>query len=234
MKRNRRSKWLLLLSAGMLAQGLAGCETLPRGEDSPWFGPDGQEAMAKGSPCYFRGEVDFCRDMGEPDSDGDGVKDRRDQCPGTPRGLKVDEYGCPLDSDGDGVLDDKDQCPNTPTGARVNEVGCWVLENLPFHFDKSTLAPESFPLLDDVVMVLRNNAQVRVEIQGHTDPLGTPEYNEKLSKRRAVTVMRYLIDHGIAANRLMAAGFGLTKPVADNDTEAGRAKNRRVELKPLF
>ncbi|MBF0181164.1 MAG: OmpA family protein [Magnetococcales bacterium] len=187
---------------------LSGC--LPGRADGPDLGPAGLEAMRQGEPCYFRGEVDFCKQPVAPE-------------PPPP----------PKDSDGDGVLDDLDQCPGTPKGAWVNEVGCWVLEDLPFRFDQHILEPASYPLLERVARVLRDNPGVRVEIQGHTDGIGTPEYNEDLSKKRAASVMRHLTGQGIAPERLSAAGFGMRKPVASNEDETGRAKNRRVELKPM-
>ena len=77
------------------------------------------------------------------------------------------------DSDGDGVYDDEDQCPGTPAGARVNSVGCWVLENVLFDFDKAVIKPEAYPLLDEVVVILKKNPDMTVELQGHTDNIGT-------------------------------------------------------------
>ena len=138
-----------------------------------------------------------------------------------------------LDSDGDGVLDPDDQCPGTPKGAKVNQVGCWVLANLLFETDKSIIQPVSYPELAQVVTVFEKNPGLRVEVQGHTDSVGSDAHNLQLSQRRAEAVRAYLVDHGIAANRLMAQGFGETDPVASNNTEAGRALNRRVELKVL-
>ncbi|MBF0438459.1 MAG: OmpA family protein [Magnetococcales bacterium] len=224
---------VLLLSASLVGcastsmqEGVEGSDV----EQSP-HATATMSAMAKGDSCYFRGQIDFCYEVG--DADGDGVKDDKDQCPDTPRGTKVDAKGCPLDSDGDGVIDDQDRCPNTPSGAKVNRVGCWVLENLHFEFNKFVLSPDSYPLLDDVVKVLNKNPSVRVELQGHTDNKGTPEYNDLLSKKRAASVQEYLIAHGIAADRLTSTGFGLTQPLASNEEAEGRAKNRRVELKPL-
>ncbi|MEO5330514.1 MAG: OmpA family protein [Magnetococcus sp. YQC-5] len=167
------------------------------------------------------------------DSDGDGVFDDQDQCPGTPRGVQVDAVGCIPDSDKDGVTDDKDKCPDTPTGATVNEVGCWIIQNLHFDTNKSEIKSAAFPMLDNVASVLKNNPNMHVEIQGHTDNVGSKALNDKLSKNRANAVMKYITHSGIAANRLTAAGYGASKPVASNKTPADRAKNRRVELKPV-
>ena len=136
------------------------------------------------------------------------------------------------DSDGDGVYDDEDQCPGTPTGARVNSVGCWVLENVLFDFDKAVIKPEAYPLLNEVVTILEKNPGMTVELQGHTDNIGTAEYNMGLSLRRANAVADYLESKGISGDRLTTKGFGFSKPVALNGTEFGRSLNRRVELHP--
>lgn len=136
------------------------------------------------------------------------------------------------DSDGDGVYDDQDQCPGTPTGARVNSVGCWVLENVLFDFDKAVIKPEAYPLLDEVVAIMKKNPGMNVELQGHTDNIGTAEYNMGLSLRRANAVADYLESKGISADLLTTKGFGFSKPVALNGTAFGRSLNRRVELHP--
>ncbi|MBF0164152.1 MAG: OmpA family protein [Magnetococcales bacterium] len=217
--------------------------------------------MIQGTPCYFRGVVHHCDDLN--DADGDGVKDGKDRCPATPRGVPVDREGCPLDSDGDGVTDDldrcpetpkrvevdekgcpldrdadgvpddRDQCPDTPAGAKVNEAGCWVLENLRFATNRHTIAATDFPLLDGVSRVMKENPTLRVEIQGHTDRIGSASSNERLSKQRAEAVRDYLVGHGIQSERLQVIGLGFEQPVASNDTVEGRAKNRRVVLRPV-
>jgi OOP family OmpA-OmpF porin len=136
-----------------------------------------------------------------------------------------------LDSDGDGVADYLDQCPDTPKGAAVNNVGCWAFEGVVlFDFDRYEIRPEAEPLLEEVVSILKQNSEIKVEIQGHTCNIGSAAYNQKLSENRAQAVMDYLVRHGIPSYRLTAKGYGLTEPVASNETEEGRAKNRRVEL----
>ncbi|MBN2255647.1 MAG: OmpA family protein, partial [Deltaproteobacteria bacterium] len=167
------------------------------------------------------------------DSDGDGVYDYLDKCPGTPKGVEVDTSGCPLDSDCDGVYDYMDDCPGTPIGARVDERGCWVLKGVQFDIGKSTIKSESYPILDAVVEVLKKNPLLSIEIQGHTDNTGSAEFNQKLSHSRANAVMEYFASKGIDRYRLSAKGFGMGKPIAPNTTAEGRAKNRRVELKPV-
>ena len=179
--------------------------------------------------------------LAEPgDSDGDGVPDNLDKCPGTPRGTAVDSKGCPKapipvakpDSDGDGVPDDRDKCPNTPKGATVNADGCWAYQGeVFFDVNSSELRAEAFPILDEAAVVLRNNPDLNVEIQGHTDNTGTAKYNLWLSQKRAESAMSYLIDKGVDPARLTAKGYGFEQPVASNDTKEGRAKNRRVEFR---
>lgn len=140
----------------------------------------------------------------------------------------------PMDSDGDGVTDDKDQCPNTPKGATVDARGCWTYESVMlFDFDSDKIKPEGYSMLDEMVIILKENPQINVKIDGHTDNIGPAAYNMKLSERRSNAVKKYLIDKGVEAKRLMTEGFGLTKPAVGNDTKEGRAKNRRVELTPL-
>jgi OOP family OmpA-OmpF porin len=179
-------------------------------------------------------------DKGCPlDSDGDGVPDYLDRCPNTPRGVKVDEKGCPLDGDGDGVPDYLDQCPRTPKGARVNEVGCWVItdadmRNVEFDLNKWNIKPQFYSALNHVVAILNENPRLKVEIQGHTDSSGTETYNQGLSEKRAASVLNYFVMKGIAKERLAAAGYGELRPVATNATSEGRAKNRRVQLSPIY
>jgi OOP family OmpA-OmpF porin len=168
------------------------------------------------------------------DTDGDGVPDFFDKCPNTPKGVKVDKDGCPLDSDGDGVPDHLDECPDTPEGATVNSVGCWALKGVVlFDFDKSDIKPEAHQLLDEVVAILKKNPEIKGVIEGHTDSMGSEEYNQGLSERRAQAIEKYLEEHGIDANRYTVKGHGESKPIASNDTEEGRQENRRVELKRL-
>lgn len=167
------------------------------------------------------------------DSDGDGVFDYLDKCPGTPAGVKVDAVGCPLDTDGDGVYDYLDKCPGTPAGAKVNTEGCWVLGDVLFDFDKSVIKSSGTAILDNVAKVLKNNPGLRVELGGHTDSVGSEGYNMGLSQRRVNAVKAYLVKAGIAKDRLTAKGYGEVNPAATNKTSDGRALNRRVEIMPI-
>jgi outer membrane protein OmpA-like peptidoglycan-associated protein len=176
------------------------------------------------------------------DGDGDGVLDDVDQCKDTPAGDKVDEKGCslPKDGDGDGVTDDKDRCPSTPAGVKVDAEGCQVLfeqakkplilEGVNFATGKAELTPESQAILDGVAESLVAHEEIKVQVGGHTDNTGSAAVNKRLSAARAESVRQYLISKGVAADRLTAAGFGPSKPIASNKTAAGRSQNRRVEL----
>jgi OOP family OmpA-OmpF porin len=181
------------------------------------------------------------------DADGDGVADDRDNCPDTPAGWPVDAHGCPTDADGDGVADGADKCPDTPRGAEVDADGCpkaarlfvpdekgevkaLVLEGVTFENNSAQLTSGSRAILDDVAASLVAWPDVNVEVGGHTDSRGDDAYNQELSQKRADSVKAYLTAKGVDAARLTTKGYGETKPVADNDTADGRARNRRVEL----
>jgi OOP family OmpA-OmpF porin len=170
---------------------------------------------------------------GPIDSDGDGVTDDLDRCPGTLAGIRVDATGCELDTDGDGVLDSKDKCPNTPKGDKVDADGCSLTLRLEVTFDSnsSQLRPESNEYLDRVAERLNELAYVTGVIEGHTDSNGSDAHNQDLSERRAKAVLDYLVDKGVDGSRFTAAGFGESQPVADNATPEGRAQNRRVVLR---
>jgi outer membrane protein OmpA-like peptidoglycan-associated protein len=136
-----------------------------------------------------------------------------------------------VDSDGDGVPDSVDLCPGTPKGATVNKKGCWALKGmLLFDFDSSTIKPEAYPLLDEVAVILEKNPEIKGEIRGHADSTGHDEYNWKLSEKRAKAVDKYLEDKGIDSSRWTIKGYGSSQPIESNETEEGRQANRRVEL----
>ncbi len=140
------------------------------------------------------------------------------------------------DSDGDGVPDQGDKCPSTPQGMPVDGVGCGLsqvltLTGVTFDFDKATLTPDSRKILEDVALKVKHFVDVPMELEGHTDSKGSDDYNLKLSDLRAKSVRDFLIEQGVPGAKLTARGFGEKVPVADNNTEAGRALNRRVELR---
>jgi OOP family OmpA-OmpF porin len=161
------------------------------------------------------------------DSDGDGVSDTFDKCPGTPAGVAVDKDGCPLDSDGDGVPDYLDKCPETPAGVAVDKDGCpfpekvviivaepkveekvvaaqkkaavvvLAFQDIHFDFDQSTLTPEAKVILKRDIKLLQENPNAKIRVAGYTSASGTDEYNQKLSERRAKAVQEYLVEDGV-------------------------------------
>jgi outer membrane protein OmpA-like peptidoglycan-associated protein len=175
-----------------------------------------------------------------PDADRDGITDEDDKCPNE---SGVARYqGCPVpDGDGDGINDEEDKCP-TVAGI-ASEQGCpeikdevvkkveLAAKSILFETAKSVILKNSYKNLNEVVKILNENPDLKLDIEGHTDNTGNPEKNQKLSEDRAAAVMAYLVNKGIDATRLSSAGYGADQPVADNSTVKGRAQNRRVEMK---
>jgi outer membrane protein OmpA-like peptidoglycan-associated protein len=208
-----------------------------------------------------------------PDRDGDGFLNERDDCPDTP-GVSpdgcpprdtdedgwvdtedacpyeagVEPDGCPIrDKDGDGIPDEKDQCidrPETDNGFE-DEDGCpdeipdelreftGVIQGIQFETKSTAITADSKPTLDRAIKVLEEYPDIRIEIVGHTDNVGAPEDNDKLSKDRAAAVKTYLVEGGIDDSRIETKGKGESQPIATNETEEGRAQNRRTEFKIL-
>ncbi|MCX5849132.1 MAG: OmpA family protein [Deltaproteobacteria bacterium] len=173
-----------------------------------------------------------------PDSDKDGVPDNLDKCPGTPAGAVVDKNGCIPDSDNDGISDNLDKCPGTPAGTAVEKDGCVhekvsITLNVEFDTAKSVVKKKYHDEVKKVADFMKENPEAAAVIEGHTDNVdkdNNPDKNIKLSQARADSVRQYLIDKfGIDGARLSAIGYGPNKPIASNDTEKGRKKNRRVE-----
>ncbi|MFC4220761.1 OmpA family protein [Flagellimonas marina] len=176
---------------------------------------------------------------GCPDADGDGVADKDDDCPN--EAGPSENNGCPWpDSDGDGVLDKDDQCPDV-AGTVANN-GCpEVTEEVQkqlndyartilFDTGKSSIKAESTSVMVDIIQILNEYPNAKFTVEGHTDSVGSESLNQKLSEERANSVRNFLVDKGIAADRLTAIGYGEAKPIATNNTRAGRAQNRRVEI----
>jgi OOP family OmpA-OmpF porin len=173
----------------------------------------------------------------ELDNDKDGVPDAADTCP--LQAGPAENNGCPdADRDGDGVVDRLDKCPDEKGLAK--DAGCpavsidteggvlKVLESVYFKTDRAEIQPVSFPVLDDVAAALKTHDKLRIQVEGHTDSQGDNNYNKQLSQRRTESVVAYLVQKGIDRSRLVAKGFGEEQPIADNNTDEGRAKNRRV------
>ncbi|GLS24724.1 OmpA family protein [Marinibactrum halimedae] len=174
------------------------------------------------------------------DDDLDGVNNTDDQCPNTPQGTAVNSQGCELvkDTDGDGVMDDQDHCVETPPSTPVDTQGCALPEeiHLPgveFETNSAKLKHGAESALDEAVTILINNADLQIEVEGHTDSDGPSAHNQNLSERRAKTVMMYLIKGGVKSERLSYKGYGESQPIADNTTSEGAARNRRVVLRIL-
>ena len=181
-------------------------------------------------------------------------------CPNKPADMPADAAvgpdGCPLDTDGDGVPDYLDECPHTPAGAKVLANGCalagdcrtpkageavdengcaankaFVLKGVNFEFDSDRLTADAKDILNGVGETLKSYADLKIEVAGHTDDVGTEAYNLGLSERRANSVKTYLGSRGVDVSRLTPVGYGKTKPLVEGTSDEDRAKNRRVELK---
>jgi OOP family OmpA-OmpF porin len=210
------------------------------------------------------GDADKCPDKAEdrdafededgcpdPDNDSDGILDADDKCP-----LKAenkngvdDEDGCPEeDTDGDGFFGSRDQCPDAPEtkNGYKDDDGCpdevpaavkkftGVIEGVNFKTGSAEILKGSYAVLDRAVAVLVEYGDVRLEISGHTDSVGKPDYNKDLSQRRADSVKAYFVGKGVKSERLTSVGYGMERPIADNKSSSGKAKNRRTEFKLLM
>lgn len=177
----------------------------------------------------------------DDDNDKDGLADATDACPNE-AGPKTNK-GCPdKDRDGDTVVDRLDNCPDEPgppenggcakkqlvvlTDAKIE-----IKDKVFFKTNSDVIEKKSFALLDNVAAVLQAHPELaKIRVEGHTDNVGDAAYNKDLSGRRAASVRKYLMGKGVLETRLDSAGFGMEKPIAPNDNEAGRSQNRRVEF----
>lgn len=188
------------------------------------------------------------------DTDGDAIPDLFDACPqraGQPSTIRT-QHGCPpiQDRDRDGVADEQDACPDVKgvphaeaekngcpppaPAARLEAAQIVISEQVLFETGTASIRAESDAILGEVLRVLGEHPELGlVEVQGHTDSTGAAELNRKLSRDRAEAVVAWLVAHGIAKERLRAEGHGADKPIADNESEAGREKNRRVEFRVI-
>jgi len=205
---NQRTWPICSLLGGAVGGGLGAIES------SAWAGGGAAlGAIAGGLICYAQ----------DGDEDGDGVFDRRDRCPDTPANTPVSHTGCPL--------------PQYPAYEKpvepepVQEVITLSDQgSVLFAFDSAELTPAAQQQLQALVGKLSNPAVAQVRVVGHTDSKGTDAYNQSLSERRASSAAEYLINQGVSPQKITSQGKGESEPVADNETDAGRAQNRRVEL----
>ncbi|MFT3945785.1 MAG: OmpA family protein [Agriterribacter sp.] len=178
-----------------------------------------------------------------PDSDNDGVNDEEDKCVDIAGLAKYN--GCPApDSDKDGVNDEEDKCPLI-AGTKENN-GCPAIEknmieeinkaarSILFDVNSDNIKATSFTALDRIADIMLNNKALKLDIEGHTDNTGAIRHNQVLSGKRALAIKMYLVNKGVAHDRMTASGFGSEHPIADNNTDAGRAKNRRVAFKVTY
>jgi outer membrane protein OmpA-like peptidoglycan-associated protein len=198
---------------------------------------DGDGIADKDDACP--NEAGLAALAGCPDADGDGVADKDDACPN--EAGPAANKGCPWpDTDGDGVLDKDDQCPDV-AGTVANK-GCpEVTEEVQkqlndyartilFDTGKASLKTESVSVFVDIIKILNEYPTAKFTVEGHTDSVGSEKLNQELSEKRANSVRDFLIKEGIGADRLTAIGYGEAKPIASNNTRAGRTQNRRVEI----
>ena len=182
-----------------------------------------------------------------PDTDGDGINDEEDKCPNQAGTAKYN--GCPIpDTDGDGINDELDKCPDVAGTAanngcpeekpevsdKISKVVSSNAQNIYFTGTTTTLMTKSNASLNNIVKILNENPDLKVKIEGHTDNAGNDDANMTLSTNRAEAVKTYLVGKGISEDRITTEGFGETTPIADNNTAAGRTKNRRVEIKVMY
>ncbi|MFT7582128.1 MAG: outer membrane protein OmpA-like peptidoglycan-associated protein, partial [Myxococcota bacterium] len=203
--------------------------------------PQGQLTMSTLQALGVNIMCDAAVTPARKDTDGDGIYDDEDKCVNEKGPAR--NSGCPDgDRDSDGIADAVDNCPDEKGLAKFQ--GCneaqlvkmegdklIILEKVHFDFNKATIQDRSFPLLNNVAKVLKNHPNIRVRVEGHTDSVGPAGYNKKLSQSRASAVRSYLSKKGsIKIKRMSPKGFGEQTPIASNDTDEGRAQNRRVEF----
>lgn len=173
------------------------------------------------------------------DSDGDGVLDDIDKCPDTPKGVAVDEFGCEADDDGDGVPNSKDECPNTIKGAKVDSKGCvdhkanieFINSNLsPVYFDTnlSKVTTDQNKKVENLVKILNDYPEYKINVYGHADPRGTEEHNKALSQQRVNSVVAMLKARGIAQSRIKTKAFGEEMAPKGELTEAQLQEQRKT------
>ncbi|WP_331832037.1 OmpA family protein [Pseudomonas sp. LH21] len=205
---NQRTWPICSLLGGLVGGGLGAIES------STWAAGAGVAgAIAGGLICYAQ----------DGDEDGDGVFDRRDRCPDTPAGTQVNHMGCPLPQYPASAPQPEPAA--TPEVITLDDQG-----QVLFAFDSAELTQGAQQRLQGLLPKLNDPGVASVKVIGFTDSVGSDSYNQRLSERRASGVAEYLISQGLAPNKVTSQGRGESEPVADNDTDEGRSRNRRVEL----
>lgn len=205
---NQRTWPICSLLGGLVGGGLGAIES------SSWAAGAGVAgAIAGGLICYAQ----------DGDEDGDGVFDRRDRCPDTPAGTQVNHMGCPLPQYPASAPQPEPTA--TPEVITLDDQG-----QVLFAFDSAELTQGAQQRLQGLLPKLNDPSVTSVKVIGFTDSVGSDSYNQRLSERRASGVAEYLISQGLAPNKVTSQGRGESEPVADNDTDEGRSRNRRVEL----
>ena len=205
---NQRTWPICSLLGGLVGGGLGAIES------SSWAAGAGVAgAIAGGLICYAQ----------DGDEDGDGVFDRRDRCPDTPAGSQVNHIGCPLPQYP--AAAPQPEPTATPEVITLDDQG-----QVLFAFDSAELTQGAQQRLQGLLPKLNDPSVTSVKVIGFTDSVGSDSYNQRLSERRASGVAEYLISQGLAPNKVTSQGRGESEPVADNDTDEGRSRNRRVEL----
>lgn len=204
---NQRTWPICSLLGGLVGGGLGAIESSTWAAGAGTFG-----AIAGGLICYAQ----------DGDEDGDGVFDRRDRCPDSPAGAPVNHMGCPLP-----------QYPATPPAGEAPVPEVITLNDqgqVMFAFDSADLTAQAQQHLRTLLPQLSDPGVSRIKVIGFTDSVGADDYNQGLSEQRAGSVAEYLISQGLAPDKVTSEGRGESEPVADNGTDEGRARNRRVEL----
>lgn len=203
---------------------------------------DGVVDAIDNCPDIYGDSVGCPKTVLEADSDGDSVMDSVDNCPKI-KGLPTNN-GCPLpDSDNDGIVDSADKCPTVPgiesnNGCPYEEIVIGTTETpintmmkpILFNNGNANFKQDSYPILIKITKMMKQYPEAKFKVEGHTDAVGSYEFNKRLSQTRANAVRNYLINSGIPSENLVAEGFGETKPTASNLTKEGRRLNRRVEV----
>jgi OmpA-OmpF porin, OOP family len=198
--------------------------TIQIGDDSA--GAKSLEQLTTVTGCGFASTADSL-------TSGNNMADFVEKVFLSPAPIQVAEPEPFVDSDGDGVADHLDKCPGTPKGATVDAEGCWIIGTIHFDFDEAEIKSDAIPVLNEIGDVMQKNPGLNMNVNGFTDNIGTLEYNQRLSERRAQAAKNYLVDRKLGIERFTINGFAYTMPVSSNETEEGRRMNRRVEFTPF-